>query len=194
MLDGKTLIKATNRSGGSVGYKIPDLNNLKRHYAAGETKEVTMEELRKLSYVDGGRELLKDYLVIDNKEAINELLGNVEPEYFYTTEQIKDLLLNGSLDALKDCLDFAPEGTIDEVKKLAVELKLPDFYKREAIQKATGLNVTRAIAEAEADKDAADEPKTGIRRLDAKDEKVEAKPAQRRVAATTTSKYSTLNK
>ena len=44
MLEGNTIIKATNRSGGSIGYRIPDLNNLKRHYSAGETKEVTMEE------------------------------------------------------------------------------------------------------------------------------------------------------
>lgn len=183
MLDGKTLIKATNRSGGSVGYRIPDLNNLKRHYSAGETKEVTMEELRKLSYIEGGKELLEDYLIIDNEEAVAELLGEVEPEYFYTIEQIKDLLLNGSLDALKDCLDFAPEGTIDEVKKLAVELKIPDVYKREAIQKATGLNVSKAIEMSEPEPD---EPDKGIRRLDAKDEQVEEKPAHRRVQPVTT--------
>ena len=184
MLDGNTLIKATNRSGGSVGYRIPDLNNLKRHYAAGETKEVTMEELRKLSFIDGGIELLKDYLVIDNKEAINELLGSVEPEYFYTTEELKNLLLNGSLDALKDCLDFAPEGTIDEIKKLAVDLKIPDVYKREAIQKATGLNVSRAIAEAEDNTPQTTGPM--VRRINDNEEQPEAKATQRRVQPTVT--------
>ena len=184
MIDGNTIIKATNRSGGSIGYRIPDLNNLKRHYAAEETKEVTMEELRKLSFIDGGIELLKDYLVIDNKEAVNELLGSVEPEYFYTTEELKNLLLNGSLDALKDCLDFAPEGTIDEIKKLAVDLKIPDFYKREAIQKSTGLNVSRAIAEAEDDAPEVSGPM--VRRLDKQEEKTEEKPTQRRVQPTIT--------
>ena len=195
MLEGNTIIKATNRSGGSIGYRIPDLNNLKRHYSAGETKEVTMEELRKLSYIDGGIEIIKDYLILDNKEAVAELLGQVEPEYYYTSEDIKKLLLEGSLDALKDCLDFAPEGTIEEVKKLAVELKIPDVYKREAIQKSTGLNVSKAIEAAEMPI----EPISPmVNRLDNNNnDYIEEKPTQRRVApqeAITTEKRYTVIK
>ena len=60
MLDKNTLIKVTNRDNGSVGYAIPDLGNLQRRFEAGETKEVTMEELRKLSYTIGGNVILKD--------------------------------------------------------------------------------------------------------------------------------------
>ena len=47
MLDKNTLVKVTNRDNGSVGYSIPDLGNLQRRFEAGETKEVTAEELRK---------------------------------------------------------------------------------------------------------------------------------------------------
>ena len=83
------------------------------------------KELRKLSYIPGGEVILREYLVIDNKEALDELLnGGVEPEYFYTEDEIKTLLLTGSLDQLMDCLDFAPGGVIDLVKKYAVELKI----------------------------------------------------------------------
>ena len=60
-------------------------------------------------------------------------------------KDVKNLLLTGSLDAFKDCLDFAPEGVIDLVKQMAVELNLNDVAKREAILKATGFNVTNAI-------------------------------------------------
>lgn len=145
MIDNKEIIKVTNRDNGHVGYSIPDLNNLNRTFAPGETKELTMEELRKLSYISGGKILLKDYLVLNNKEAIKELLNNVEPEYFYTEEDVRNLLLNGSLDALKDCLDYAPVGTIDLLKKIAVELPLNDIEKRKAILEITGFNIDNAV-------------------------------------------------
>ena len=44
-----------------------------------ETKEIPMEELRKLSYQPGGLYILENCLVIDNDEAIEELLHGVEP-------------------------------------------------------------------------------------------------------------------
>ena len=147
MIKNTELIKVTNRDNGMVGYSIPDLNNLNRIFSAGETKMITMEELRKLSWLpnDGGRVLLKDYLLIDNKEAVKELLSDVEPEYYYKEEDVKNLLLNGSLDELKDCLDFAPQGTIDLVKKVAVELPLNDIEKREAIKNMIHFNIDAAV-------------------------------------------------
>lgn len=146
MIDEKKLIKVTNRDDGHVGYKIPDLNNLVRDFNANETKVITFEELRKLSYIPGGPTLIRDYLVIDDEEAIKEILGTVEPEYYYTEENIKELFLTGSVDALKDCLEFAPKGIIDLIKKLAVEMPLNDVEKRKAILEITGFNVDSAIA------------------------------------------------
>lgn len=144
MVDKNTLVKVTNRSNGSVGYKIPDLR-LKRHYEAGETKEVTVEEMEKLSQERGGRKLLRDYLLIHNKEVVNMLLNDVEPEYFYTEEDVKNLLLNGSVDQLEDCLNFGGEAVIGLVQKYAVELKIADLNKRKLILNKTGFNVTSAI-------------------------------------------------
>ena len=46
----------------------------------------------------------------------------VQPEYYLSEQQIKDLLLTGSMDAFLDCLDFAPEGVMQLVKKYAIEL------------------------------------------------------------------------
>ena len=145
MLDKTTLIKVVNRDNGTVGYTIPDLGNLHRNFQPKEEKEVTMEELRKLSYLPGGLTLLKDCLVIKNTDAIAELLGTVEPEYHYTEEEIKKLLLYGTMDQFMDCLDFAPQGVIDLLRSLAVELQVSDINKREAIKTKTGFDVTKAI-------------------------------------------------
>lgn len=141
-----TKIKVLNRDNGEVGYSIPEMNGLRRVFQAGETKTVTFEELEKLSYIPGGRELLSESLVIlNNPEAIAELLGTVEPEYSYTREDIIKLMKTGSLDEFLDCLDFAPQGVRDMIKSLAVELPLNDVAKREAIQEKLGFNVDNAI-------------------------------------------------
>ena len=145
MLEKDTLVKVTNRVKGTVGYTIPDLGNLHRNFQANETKEVTMDELRKLSYLPGGEVILRDCLIINNDEAVQELLGTVEPEYNYTETQIRELLTTGTLDQFLDTLDFAPKGVIDLIKDLAVSTELNDVAKREALLKKTGFNVTKAI-------------------------------------------------
>lgn len=145
-MEKSTLIKVLNRDNGAVGYAIPEMNGLKRVYQAGETKEITFEEIEKLSYIPGGKELLEDSLVIlNNDEAIKEILGHVEPEYSYSKEDVINLMKNGSLDEFLDCLDFAPEGVKDLIKTLSVELPLNDVAKREAILNKLGFNVDNAI-------------------------------------------------
>ena len=146
MIEKDTLIKVKNRDSGTVGYTIPELGNLHRSFSKGETKEITMDELRKLSYISGGKILLQDYLIVQNQDALRELLSDdVEPEYYYGEEEIKKLLLTGSNDQLLDCLEFAPEGVIGLVKDLAVSLKINDISKRNIILEKTGFNVTNAI-------------------------------------------------
>ena len=159
-MDRNTIIKICNRDDAAVFYDIPEMNGLHRVFQPNEVKEVTLGELIKLSYEPGGMDLLRNNFILNNKEAINMILGKVEPEYNYTPADIKNLLLNGSLDELLDCLDFAPEGVIEILKDLAVELPLNDVAKREAILNKTGFNVTNAIkikkeVQADAEKPAA---------------------------------------
>ena len=145
MISNDTLIEVTNRYPGTVGYTIPDLDNLHRNFQVRETKELPMIELRKLSFIPGGIVTIKDCLIINNDEAIKELLGETEPEYFYTEEDIKKLLTEGTMDQFMDCLEFAPEGVIEIIKDLAVKLEVSDIRKRDAILQKTGFNVTNAI-------------------------------------------------
>lgn len=92
-MEKNTPVKVLNRDNGAVVYSIPEMNGLRRVFQAGETKEVTFEELQKLSYIPGGNELLRENLVIiDQPKAIEELLGRVEPEYSYTKTDVVKLL------------------------------------------------------------------------------------------------------
>lgn len=145
MLEDKTIITVINRNNGSTGYSIPEMNGLKRKFAPGETKKITMDELRKLSYQPGGDYMLKNYLIMFNEEAVTELIGEVEPEYYYTNEDIENLLIKGTLDQLDDCLTFAPVGVVEMVKSIAVKIKLNDMDKRELIFEKTGFSPDNAI-------------------------------------------------
>lgn len=144
MLNKNTKITVVNRSNGRVGYTIKEMN-VRRQFSKRESKEIPFGELQALSYESGGLPLLKHYLIVRSEEALKELGLEVQPEYFYSEEDIKDLLLNGSLDALLDCLDFAPDGVIEMVKKLAVSLPVNSVDKRDAILKKLNFNVTKAI-------------------------------------------------
>lgn len=146
MIEKDRKVKITNRDSGTASYVVQDMNNLSRFFNRGETKEVTFEELRQLSNSTGGRILLQECFLIHDKEVVRELLGEVDPEYNYTEENVESLLLNGSLDQLLDCLDFAPSGVLEIVKDKAVSLKINDIAKREAIKDKLGFDVTKAIS------------------------------------------------
>lgn len=137
------LVSVTNRNNGTTGYTLS--NGIHRTFNLKETKKIDLEELRELSTIPGGDFLLKNYLIINDKSALDYLELNPEPEYFYTEEEIKTLLLSGSVDQLEDCLNFAPQGVIDLVKSLAIQLEIPDIRKRDLIFEKTGFNVNNAI-------------------------------------------------
>ena len=139
-------VKVINRKGnGTVCYTIPDMGNLQRVYQDGEQKIVTYEELRKLSYIPGGDVILGEYLTIEDRDVLAELNMSPEQEYFYTREDIVKVMTQGSLDEFLDCLDFAPEGVLENIKTLAVELPLNDVAKRKAILEKLNFNVDNAI-------------------------------------------------
>ena len=139
-------VKVINRAGnGSVSYTIPDMGNLQRVFQDGEEKIITFEEVRKLSYIPGGMVLLNEYLVIKDKEVLEELNMSPEQEYYYTKEDIIRLMTEGSLDEFLDCLDFAPEGVLETIKTLSVELPLNDVAKRKAILNKMDFNVDNAV-------------------------------------------------
>lgn len=146
-----------NRSAGRVFYKIPE-ENIRREFNPGESKKISYEELEKLSYQPGGRELMASFLQIQGEEATKELGIRTEPEYNMSEEDIVELIKTGSLDAFLDCLDFAPVGVIDLLKKYSVSIPLDNFEKRKALKEKTGFDVDLALKNIAAEK-AEDEEK-----------------------------------
>lgn len=139
-------VKVVNRTGnGVVCYCIPDMGNLVRTFQDGEEKILTYEEMRKLSYVPGGDVILNDYLVIRDQDVLEELNMHPEQEYFYTKDDIVRLMTTGSLDEFLDCLDFAPDGVLESIKTLSVELPLNDVAKRKAVLEKLNFNVDNAV-------------------------------------------------
>ena len=144
MLKNTDKVRVENRSGAIVVYRIPESNYVRR-FMGKETKEIAMSELRAAIQVPGTRALIMDDLIIHSKEAVEELLPEAEPEYFYNTTDVEFLLTRGSLDQLRDALDFAPEGVVALIKDQAVNIELNDVQKREIIKENTGFDVTKAI-------------------------------------------------
>ena len=170
MIQKDTQIKVKNKYGGMVGYKVEELG-INRKFYPNETKEVTFEELQRLSFTPGGDTILTDFLQIDDEEVIEQLFHKKpEMEYFYSREDIKKLMESGSLDQFLDCLDFAPAGVKDIIKDMAVELPLNDMNKRQAIMEKLNFDVNKAIEIKNTKFDGETE------------EKEEKAPAKRRVA------------
>ena len=144
MINTNNVYNVKNRSASTVVYKIPE-DGIRREFAPGETKKISFKELEKLSYQSGGRALMANFLQIREEKVTEELNINPENEYYMSEEQIVELLRNGSLEAFLDCLDYAPVGVIDLVKKFAVSLPLNDVEKRTALANKTGFDVARAL-------------------------------------------------
>ena len=172
--DMNKLVKVTNRSSGMAIYRIPE-RNIRRQFVPGETKMIPYEELVQLSYQPGGRTIMTNTFLIEEVKATQELNIHTEPEYFMTEADVINMLVNGSLDELKDALDFAPTGVVQIIKDQAVALPLYDTRKIDAIREMTGFDVTSAIENNKPDED----------------EKVEAPAATRRVQRNTSTETPT---
>ncbi len=148
MINQDTIYNVKNRSSSTVVYRIPELN-LRREFAPGEVKRISFGELEKLTYQQGGREMLEQYLQIIDEVVTRNLNVRREVEYDMSENQVKDLLQRGSLDAFLDALDFAPLGVIDLIKSMSITLPLTDLNKIRALKEKTGFDVDKALAHIE---------------------------------------------
>ena len=166
-MEEKIFCNVKNRSASIIIYRIPE-EGIRREFAPGEVKRIEPAELEKLNYQQGGKEIIGHFLQVQSEKVMNDLGIKTEPEYNMSEQQVAELLKSGSLDAFLDCLDFAPVGVIDLVKKYSVMLPLQDYDKRKALKEKTGFDVDAALRNIEAEK---------------AESKAEAAPAQRRVKA-----------
>lgn len=185
MITETTMYNVKNRSSSVVIYRIPE-SNLRREFAPGETKRIPFGELEKLTYQQGGKEILENFLQIIDETATTELAVNREPEYDMSEADIKELLLNGSLDAFLDALDFAPIGVVDLIKTMSVQLPLTDLNKRRALRDKTGFDVDKALIHIEEEKAEEEAPKAPTTQRRVQKTAVADKPATTTARRTTT--------
>ena len=120
------MLKVQNRSNGFVVYSLPE-RHLRREFNPRETKNIEKQELIELTSILGGREIIYNYLLIEDANAMREILNvKEEPEYWLTEDQIPQWMERCSLNEFKDGLDFAPEGVKDLIKQYAVSMPLND--------------------------------------------------------------------
>ncbi len=144
-MDANTMVRVTNRSTGKVYYAVPEMN-IRREFNPNEPKMVSAGEIAAVCQQTGGRTLFYHYLMIENDEVFHEAVNvKEEPEYWLTAQMIPSWMVSSSLDEFTDALKYAPEGVKDLIKKQAVESKLSDMNKREAIKEILNFDVSFAI-------------------------------------------------
>ena len=147
VIDSK-LIPVQNLTASTVSYMVPETNNV-RHFSGQQLrKDITAGELRALYATKGGRVLIEDYLGIKDQELAAEFnisTDAFEHEYSWTQDDVDNVLKNGSIDALKDALEFGPEGIKQLIIDRAVTLRIPDNNKLAAIREFTGRDVGNMI-------------------------------------------------
>ena len=141
-----------NRSGSHVVYNIPEIG-VRRSFAPGEVKKISFEELEKLTYQAGGMEIITRFLQVQDNAVLNNFNMKVEPEYHLDEKQIAQIIAHGSLDEFLDTLDFAPDGVIDLIKRMAIQMPMTDYNKMKALKEKTGLDVEAALKNIRAEKE-----------------------------------------
>lgn len=192
------LVVVRNRNNGTTVYVLPD-RHIIREFAPKESKKIPLEELKALQWVPGGTYTLDNLLIVESKEALAELNMNVEPEYFYTEEKIRELLTGlDNMDSFLDFLDFATEGAIDIAKEIAVKERIPDSRKREALSEKTGFNIDSAINVNKVLEEDEKKPEPEKKERRVKEEEPVGEAPKRRVAIseekTESSKYKVVSK
>lgn len=158
------IVVVTNLSDSPVMYQTP--SGVQRDFPAKAPFKIKAGELRELSYDAGGRVLLRDYLKVDNVSLAREFgVTDDIVEYNWTDEDITTALTTADINVLLDALDFAPQAIKDRLVNRAVELEISDINRREAITKATGLNITNMINNKKAIMDAEEKTETRKRRV-----------------------------
>ena len=174
----KTTCLVKNRGASHVSYRIPE-DGIRRSFAPGETKEISYQELEKLTFQPGGMMILTNYLQIIEQEALNTFGIHTEPEYHMSETDVANLIKTGTLDAFLDALDFAPVSVIELIKKMSVEIPLMDMNKRKALKEKTGFDVDAALRHIQEEKE---DDQTTILKTTERRVKTEAAPAGRRTA------------
>lgn len=140
-----TLIDVRNLYDSNVSYQIAE-DHRRVVFRPNEVKKIPASELRKLYFKPGGEVLLTEYLNVGNAALRKEFnIPDNVPEYEWTLSDVARVIKTGSIDELKDALEFGPEAIRDAIVSYAIDNRISDNNKRKAIEEITGINVDQAI-------------------------------------------------
>ncbi|NLV87667.1 MAG: hypothetical protein GX025_10715 [Clostridiales bacterium] len=136
-------MKVINRSDGNVTYHLEELRT-RRVFTPNESKEIEPAEMEALFQMDGGAELIKHYLLVDDKAWVEDH-WQPEEEYFWKYADIEHCLKEDSLELFSETLDYAPQGVLDLIKAISWKLPLTDLNKIDEIRNKLGFDVQGAV-------------------------------------------------
>lgn len=136
-------MKVINRSDSTVTYELPELS-VRRTFSPGEEKDITGKELETLYQQTGGYPLIKDFLLVGDRDWVLRHYPDAPIEYFWNFDDIRKCILEDSPELFSETLDYAPEGVVDVIKRLAWQLPMTDLNKVEALREKTGFDAQAA--------------------------------------------------
>lgn len=113
-LKGDRPVRVTNVARRKVNYVLPELNGTTRNFAPApvsgkpEAKVITFHELYLLHNSPGGAKLIYENLQIKDNDVRIALDLPTDPEFDYSIEDIKKLMVEGTKEQILDALDFGP--------------------------------------------------------------------------------------
>lgn len=143
----KRKVKVTNRTSGMLGYTIDVLRVSRFWNKPGDYLNIAIDELLELKTVPGGMNILTNWVVIEDEEALKIVFDDqeVQPEYKYGLEEVDFLLYEATLEQLLDALDYAPEGVLNLILSNSKK-KLPNTTaKISAINDKFNTNINQAF-------------------------------------------------
>lgn len=145
MVDGESIVYVDNMCGHRIGIYLSSSNS-RRYFEPKVKMPMKAADVRELNWQSGGHYMLLNYLRINDKSLAAEVgVPDDLIEYWYTEDDVRDILQNKPLDYLLDTLEFGPEGIVELCKKIAIELEIADNRKLEAIKERTGADINAII-------------------------------------------------
>ena len=107
MIDKNKMVKVINKFSGTVGYDVPEMG-VHRNFYPKESKEISFEELERLSFIPGGDVILRNYLEIVDEDVIMALFMMVKQK-----KLLKQELLDVVLHRLKQIMQLPHHLDVD---------------------------------------------------------------------------------
>lgn len=123
-LHGDYMVRVSNLSRKRVVYSVPELNLYRDFRPADgntiDTKALSFHELYLLANSPGGEKLIWDNLQIKDNDVRKALNLPEDPEFDYSIEDIKKLVVEGTEEEILDALDFGPFFVASQIKNILI--------------------------------------------------------------------------